>query len=140
MSLIDEYLETRIGPNPLNWYMKDYKKRLENHVLGVTRFRCSYCGGEGAGGVSDGFVGRFKCFNCFYNEELERVSNDPTMIKRVRVWNLRAAREKKKIEEEYKNNLLHPPIVVEEQLKQNYLTESEKEEICRKLMATLDLP
>jgi hypothetical protein len=106
---------------------------------GASNWRCSYCGQYGRG-FSDVLSGRFKCFSCFFKEEYERVSNDPDMVKKVRVWNLRAAREKKAIENEWKKDRICSLIRDKVQLMQHYITDDEKEELARKLMNTLDLP
>lgn len=137
--LLDEYIEGRIGPNPLNAYMKAFQRHIESMRTGASRWKCSYCGDEGKG-ISDVMSGRFKCFGCYMDEEYNRVSNDPDMIRKVRVWNLRAAREKKAIENEWKNDLICSPMRDEVPLMQHYLTEDEKEELAKKLMDTLDLP
>lgn len=138
--LMDEYIETRIGPNPLDAYMKAFQKHLEQMKNGASQWNCSYCGQYGRG-FSDVMSRQFKCFNCFFKEEYERISNDPDMVKKVRVWNLRAAREKKLIEQEWKNNVINPPITDEEPWMQTTnLTQEQKEELARKLMNTLDLP
>lgn len=62
------------------------------------------------------------------------------MVRKIRVWNLRAAREKKAIENEWKNDLICSPMREEVPLMQHYLTDEEKEELARKLMNTIDLP
>ena len=124
---VNGYIEGRIGPNPLNAYMKEFQRHLEQMKNGASRWKCSYCGEEGRG-FSDVMSGRFKCFNCFFKEEYERISNDPDMVKRVRVWNLRAAREKRKIEEQLRADTIFN------------MTNDSKEELARKLMNTLDLP
>ena len=137
---MNEYIESRIGPNPLDAYMRGYQSQLERQMSGAAYFRCSYCGENGRG-YSDIVTGRFKCFNCFFKEEYNRVSEDPQMKKRVMVWNLRAAREKRKIEEEWKHNFINPPIQPEE-LAMNKIewTEEERAEIARKLMNSIDPP
>lgn len=138
--LVQEYIEQRIGPNPLKVYMESFQKRMESMASGASRWKCSYCGEEGRG-FSDMLSGRFKCFGCYYNEEYRRAENDPDMVKKIRVWNLRAAREKRLIEEEYKNNFINPPITDEEPWMQTTnLTQEQKEELAKKLMDTLDLP
>ena len=124
---VNGYIEGRIGPNPLNSYMNAFQKHLEQMKNGASRWKCSYCGEEGRG-FSDVMSGRFKCFNCFFNEEYERISNDPDMVKKVRVWNLRAAREKRKIEEQLRADTIFN------------MTNDSKEELATKLMNTLDLP
>lgn len=103
--LIEEYIEGRIGPNPLKVYMESFQKRMESMKSGASRWRCSYCGDIGRG-FSDMLSGRFKCFSCYFNEEYSRVENDPDMVRKVRVWNLRAAREKRKLQEEWESHTL----------------------------------
>lgn len=127
LETVNGYIETRIGPNPLNEYMKGFQKYLERMQNGASRWKCSYCGEEGRG-FSDVMSGQFKCFNCFFKDEYERVSNDPDMVKKVRVWNLRAAREKRKIEEQLRADTIFN------------MTNDSKEELASKLMNTLDLP
>ena len=124
---VNGYIESRIGPNPLDAYMKEFQRHLEQMKNGASTWRCSYCGQNGRG-FSDVMSGSFKCFNCFFNEEYERISNDPDMVKKVRVWNLRAAREKRKIEEQLRADTIFN------------MTNDSKEELARKLMNTLDLP
>lgn len=111
--LMYEYIEGRIGPNPLNAYMKEFQRHVESVRTGASRWKCSYCGVEGKG-IFDVLSGRFKCFGCYTDEEYNRVSNDPDMVRKIRVWNLRAAREKKLIENEWKHNFINPPITDEE--------------------------
>lgn len=138
--LIDEYLESLIGANPLKEYMKSFLRRLENQMMGASRWKCSYCG-ENERGYSDVMTGMFKCFKCIFREEYDRVENDPDMIRKVRVWNLRAAREKRLIQEEWKNNFINPPITDEEiRMQSTNLTQEQREEVARKLMSTLDMP
>lgn len=138
--LIQEYIEQRIGPNPLKVYMESFQKHIESMRTGASSWKCSYCGEVGRG-FSDMLSGRFKCFGCFFNEEFERVEKDPDMVKKVRVWNLRAAREKRLILEEWKNNVINPPITDGEPLMQTTnLTQEQKKELAKKLMDTIDLP
>lgn len=105
LETVNGYIESRIGPNPLEEYMKQYQLHLEHMQNGASHWKCSYCGQNGRG-FSDVMSGRFKCFSCFFKEEYDRVSNDPDMVRKVRVWNLRAAREKKLIENEWNNNFI----------------------------------
>lgn len=127
LETVNGYIETRIGPNPLNEYMSQYQRHLEHMQNGASRWKCSYCGEEGRG-ISDVLSGRFKCFQCLYKEEYERAESDPTMVKRVRLWNLRAAREKRKIEEQLRTDTIFN------------MTNDTKEELASKLMNTIDLP
>lgn len=103
--LIGDYLESHIGPNPLNAYMKSFQRRLWNQMIGASRWKCSYCG-ENERGYPDVMTGMFKCFKCIFREEYNRVENDPDMIRKVRVWNLRSAREKRRIQEEWEAHTL----------------------------------
>jgi hypothetical protein len=103
--LTDEYIASRIGPNPLEAYMKEFQRHLEKMSTGACQWHCSFCGQYGRG-FSDVMSGSFKCFGCFFNEEYERVSNDAVMVKKVRLWNLRAARERHKMKEELEANMI----------------------------------
>jgi hypothetical protein len=63
------------------------------------------------------------------------------MVRKVRVWNIRAAREKRLIVEEWKNNVINPPIIDEVPWMQSTnLTKEQKEELAMKLMSMIDLP
>ena len=49
LETVNGYIESRIGPNPLEEYMKQYQLHLEHMQNGASHCKCSYCGEEGRG-------------------------------------------------------------------------------------------
>lgn len=133
---------------------EEAKKRIAALGLGGPR-TCVRCGQLRKGRISDyrtssyGFDTKyFVCFNCLVKDESKALAESDEFIRKDRVWRIRKAREiwmnkrisepVKSIDPRYLADELPYQTRSEDLLMQNTLTEEEKEELAKKLMATLD--
>lgn len=126
---------------------EEAKKRIAALGLGGPR-TCGRCGQLRKGRLVVGFTGYFVCFNCLVKDEAKALAESDEFIRKDRVWRIRKAREiwmnkrisepVKSIDPRYLADELPYQTRSEDLLMQNTLTEEEKEELAKKLMATLD--
>jgi hypothetical protein len=88
--------------SPIERKLMEYSEKINKApTLSLTMYKCTFCG-QRERGITNIFDGTFKCRQCLLKEEGQRLENDPDMLKRERIWNIRRARERYKLKETLK--------------------------------------
>ena len=88
----------RIRKSPIAEEADRWFELIKPNTVRSFRSRCDVCGEMKYNGVSSVLDGSFKCSDCMLKEKMDQLWADVTWQKRERLFNLRRAREKHKID------------------------------------------
>ena len=95
----------RIRKSPIAEEADRWFELIKPNTVRSFRSRCDTCGEMKYNGVSSVLDGRFKCSDCMLKEKMDQLWADVTWQKRERLFNLRRAREKHKIDSEARRSV-----------------------------------
>jgi late competence protein required for DNA uptake (superfamily II DNA/RNA helicase) len=100
---IDEDFHLR--KNPIQEEAERWFEKIKPNTIRHFQDRCNTCGEMKYNGVASMMDGTFKCNDCLIKDKIQQLCNDPFWVKQDRLFNLRHARKKHKIDSEARRSV-----------------------------------
>ena len=90
----------KIRKSPIAEEAERWLEQIKPNTIRHSQYRCNTCGEMKWNGVSSVLDASFKCTDCMLKEKMNQLWAEVTWQKRERLFNMRRAREKHKIDSE----------------------------------------
>lgn len=110
--MTDDYIPTtwidsmwKIRKSPIAEEADRWLEQIKPETIHTSQFRCYICGDMKWNGISNVLDGTFKCTDCMLKEKMNQLWADVSWQKRERIFNMRRAREKHKIDSQARRSV-----------------------------------